>query len=270
MTKVRPFLKWAGNKYQCLDAILASLPQGTRLIEPFAGSGAIFINSNYKENILAELNTDLINLYSWIKQEGSLFIDYCKKYFTIEYNQAAAFNRLREKFNHCQDLRERAALFIYLNRHGYNGLCRYNKSGFFNVPFGRYKTIYFPQKEMLHFHDKSQHAQFIYADFRETFKMAMKGDVIYCDPPYVPLSASANFSSYTTPKFREQDQIDLVSLAKDCANTGITVLISNHDTEFTRHHYQSAETITSFHVKRSISCKADRRLKVLELLAVFR
>ena len=271
MNKKRPFLKWAGNKYRCLDKILSSLPPSNRLIEPFTGSGAIFMNSNYDHYLLAEQNQDLINLYQYLKQEGQLFINYCARYFSGQHNNQLDFYQFREHFNQCTQknkTRSRAALFLYLNRHGYNGLCRYNRHGIFNVPFGQYKQLYFPAKEMLTFHHLSQHAEFLHADFRDTFALATSGDVIYCDPPYVPLSKSANFSSYTTKNFNEADQITLTKLAINCANRGIPVIISNHDTEFTRNQYQLA-TIISFPVKRLISCKASERKNAQELIAIF-
>lgn len=272
MNKKRPFLKWAGNKYRCLDKILASLPQSNRLIEPFTGSGAVFLNADYSTYLLAEQNHDLVNLYNYLKQEGDLFIDYCAQYFSGQHNNKLDFYQYRDLFNQsnqANQTRLRAALFIYLNRHGYNGLCRYNHSGKFNVPFGRYKKPYFPFKEMLAFHHQSQRAEFLQADFRKTFNLAKPGDVIYCDPPYVPLSESAYFSAYTNKNFSETDQIELADLAIKSANKGIPVIISNHDTEFTRDQYKLA-TIISFPVKRLISCKATERKSVQELVAIFK
>jgi len=268
MTKTKPFLKWAGSKFRCIDSILAALPKANRLIEPFTGSGAIFVNSSYNEYLLAEQNLDLVNLFQQVQQQGDVFIDYCERLFTPDNNLESVYYQLREEFNQCKPSRRRAALFLYLNRHGYNGLCRYNQRGLYNVPFGRYSKPYFPRKEMQHFHAKSQGVQFIQNDFRATFDLAVPGDVIYCDPPYVPLSASASFASYTDRYFNEQDQIDLAQLAMSSAEQGMTVILSNHDTPFTRHHYQTGD-ITSFPVKRFISCHARTRFPVQELVAVF-
>jgi len=267
--KKKPFLKWAGNKFRCIERIISSLPPGNRLIEPFTGSGAIFINSNFSHYLLAEHNKDLISLFQRLQSEGEKFINYCEQFFSQENNSAVKYYQYRDEFNQCTVLRRRAALFLYLNRHGYNGLCRYNQKGYYNVPFGRYIKPYFPRQEMLLFHQKSQQALFIENDFRQTFSQARAGDIIYCDPPYVPLSASANFSAYVDKKFSEQDQIDLVSLAVDCAHKGISVIISNHDTEFTRYHYRDGD-ISSFPVARLISCNGAKRIPVQELVAVFR
>lgn len=269
MIKTKPFLKWAGNKYRCLHNILSALPAAHRLIEPFTGSGAVFINSDYSNYLLAEDNADLVNLFCSLQQEGNVFIDYCETFFSSANNCAKQYYQLRETFNGLTDPRKRAAVFLYLNRHGYNGLCRYNQKGGYNVPFGRYKKPYFPRKEMQYFHEKSQRASFVHSDFRDTFAMAKAGDLIYCDPPYAPIVQTSNFSSYTSKKFGEAEQVTLAKLAMDCANKGITVIISNHDTEFTRHHYRLGD-IQSFPVKRWISCHPENRLAVQELLAVFR
>lgn len=269
MSKIKPFLKWAGNKYRCLDNILSSLPKANRLIEPFTGSAAIFMNIDYPHYLLAEDNKDLVTLFHCLQNEGEAFIAYCSEFFNTDNNCASRYYVMRERFNTCKEPTERAAMFLYLNRHGYNGLCRYNQKGIYNVPFGRYKKPYFPYAEMQCFYQKSQRATFIHSDFRQTFTKAQAGDIIYCDPPYAPISQSSNFSSYTNKKFGEQEQIILAELAMDCANRGITVIISNHDTDFTRHHYRHSK-IKSFPVRRSISCNAENRIAVQELLAVFR
>lgn len=269
MLRIKPFLKWAGNKYQCLDHILASLPAAHRLIEPFTGSGAIFVNTNYPQYLLAEDNNDLVLLFHYLQQEGESFIAYCERFFCQLNNSEPQYYLLRDQFNQCTEPRRRAAMFLYLNRHGYNGLCRYNQKGNYNVPFGRYVKPYFPRIEMLHFHQHSQVATLLHSDFRQTFAQALPGDLIYCDPPYAPLNQHTNFTSYTNKKFGEEEQIILANLAVDCANRGITVIISNHDTEFTRYHYRGSQ-IKSFPVSRRISCHSDNRLPVQELLAVFR
>ncbi|KTC71588.1 DNA adenine methylase [Legionella birminghamensis] len=268
MRKNRPFLKWAGNKYHCLSHILTHLKPAPRLIEPFTGSGAVFVNTLYDNYLLAETNPDLIHLYQMLKKEGDSFINYCARLFIPENNNESKYYHFRDEFNQCRHKKKRASLFLYLNRHGYNGLCRYNGSGEYNVPFGRYKKPYFPAKELANFCQLSQKAEFSLSDFRNTFAQALPGDIIYCDPPYVPLSRSANFAAYTKNKFNEQDQIDLAILARESAEKGITVLVSNHDTEFTRHHYQGSD-IYSFEVPRFISCDAENRRTAQELIAVF-
>lgn len=268
-TKIRPFLKWAGNKYNCLEHILPSLPKASRLIEPFAGSCSVFLNSNYPQYILAEENNDLIGLFTHLKNEGENFTKYCAPLFVPENNTHEKYYAFRTLFNETVSSRKRAALFLYLNKHGYNGLCRYNHQGGYNVPFGRHKNPYFPEKEMIFFHQKAKHVTFLHSDFTKTFELAKKGDVIYCDPPYSPINQESNFSSYVKKKFTEQDHKVLAELAIESMKKGITVVISNHHTEFTEGLYELAK-IKHFQVMRTISCKIEDRVPVNELLAIFK
>jgi DNA adenine methylase len=267
--KIKPFLKWPGNKFRCIEQITSCLPNGDRLIEPFAGSGAVFLNTSFRTYILGEKNPDLTQLYLFLQQDGEDFIDYCMHWFQPKFNQASKFYQLREKFNISRDPKLKAALFLYLNRHGYNGLCRFNLKGFFNVPFGSYKRPYFPFHEMLKFHEKAKNCQFICHDFQESFQFAKPGDIIYCDPPYHPISPTSNFTAYTSGQFNHQSQIQLTELAESSAKKGIHVLISNHDTHFTRELYKNCQLIHSFEVSRSISCKGTQRIKAKELVAYY-
>ncbi len=269
MLKQKPFLKWAGNKFHCLDPIVSSLPKANRLIEPFTGSGAIFLNSSYQTYLLGEENYDLISLYQNLQYYKQTFIDYCKTFFIPGTNQESVYYKLREEFNASRYTQRRAALFLYLNRHGYNGLCRYNLKGKYNVPFGRYKKPYFPQQEMLYFVDKCQISEFVHGGFEKTFALAKPGDIIYCDPPYVPRDQKSHFTAYAGKRFTQEAQIHLAKLAQEGANKGITVLISNHDTPFIRKQYAGSD-IKSFSVSRTINCKGNQRKKVREILAIFR
>ena len=140
---------------------------------------------------------------------------------------------------------------------------------FFNVPFGRYRKPYFPEAEMQFFYQKSQqNVTFMCADFRTCLKKARRGHVVYCDPPYVPLSASANFTAYSCEPFLVAQQDHLVDTAEQLAGKGIPVLISNHDTKDVRSAYQNAK-LFYFSVSRTISCNPNRRLPAPELLALF-
>lgn len=265
---IRPFLKWAGGKYRLIERIRGLLPDGERLVEPFVGSGAVFLNTDYRHYLLADSNPDLINLYRTLQAEGEKFIAYCRRNFTVRNNSAERYYHLREVFNTTRDMRRKAALFVYLNRHGYNGLCRYNAGGRFNVPFGRYKRPYFPQREMLLFHEKSAAARFVLADFTTVLAGTRAGDVVYADPPYLPLSRTANFTSYSAGTFTLQDQARLVELAEQAAQRGVPVLVSNHDTDFVRRDYCNAR-ITRFPVQRFISRDGANRRPAREVLALF-
>jgi DNA adenine methylase len=265
---MKPFLKWAGSKYKIVERIRNSLPPGKRLIEPFAGSGAVFLNTTYEEYLVADSNADLINLFEQIKSNGENFIEYAKPIFNEENNTESTFYRFREEFNDTKDFQRKAALFIYLNRHCFNGLCRYNSKGGFNVPFGRYAGPKFPEEEVRNFIKKSEKAIFKQAGFEETMASAREGDVVYCDPPYVPLSVTSNFTSYTQEGFGSKEQEILANAAYSLKKRGIPVVISNHDTAFTRAMYSSAN-IHAFDVQRFISRDVNNRGKAAELIAVF-
>ncbi|NIN33791.1 MAG: Dam family site-specific DNA-(adenine-N6)-methyltransferase [Gammaproteobacteria bacterium] len=267
---MKPFLKWPGGKYRQVDRIGKQLNGGLRLVEPFVGSAAVFLNTDYRRYLLADNNLDLINLYRQLQEEGQTFIDYCRNYFSGKLNQSEAYYQLRKKFNLSRNRRLKSALFLYLNRHGYNGLCRYNQKGTFNVPFGRYDQPYFPEKEMQFFHTKSRNALFINAGFHDTMKQVRKGDVVYCDPPYAPLNTTARFTDYSSGGFNWQQQVELAEWANKLSRKGIQVVISNHDIQSISDLYQQrGANMDQFRVRRTISCHADNRVKVGELIAVF-
>jgi DNA adenine methylase len=266
-TGIRPFLKWAGGKFRLLEK-LAPHMQGRKLIEPFVGSGAVFLNQSFERYLVGDINPDLINLYQCLKKEKKHFIEYSKTFFQEKYNNQNAYLKLRREFNAGVSGKRRAALFIYFNRHGYNGLCRYNKQGGFNVPFGRYNKPYFPEKEMLHFIQQAKKATFVCGDFVSVMGRSRRGDLVYCDPPYVPLSPTASFTSYASQGFSYDQQVELAYRAQHLADRGVKVIISNHDNGITREIYKDA-SIESFWVRRFVSCDGQNRHKVKELLAVY-
>ncbi len=269
--KHRAFLKWAGGKYALSDVIAKMLPKGQRLVEPFVGAGSVFLNTDYEHYLLNDINQDLINLYRIIQLKPDSFIEDARQLFTPENNDADRYYQLRKEFNDCGDSYFRSLVFLYMNRHGYNGLCRYNKSGGYNVPFGKYKRPYFPENELNFFAEKSQKATFVCEGYRQTFARAKNDDVIYCDPPYVPLSKTASFTSYAGNGFGLDEQADLANAAEEViVNNKVSVLISNHDTIWTRKIYEHASKIKQLKVSRTISQKGSSRKKVAELLALYK
>ena len=239
------------------------------MIEPFVGAGSVFLNTDYDSYILADINSDLINLYDIVKTSTDDFIRDARELFNDELNVAEMFYLLRDEFNLCSDRYRRAVLFLYLNRHCYNGLCRYNMRGEFNVPFGRYKKPYFPEEELRWFAHKARNAVFVCEHYQQTLLKAETGAVVYCDPPYAPLSATANFTAYHTNNFNNADQQSLAQLAHTLSTEhAIPVLISNHDTELTREWYQDA-ALYVVKARRTISRNILGRSKVNELLALY-
>jgi DNA adenine methylase len=148
-------------------------------------------------------------------------------------------------------------------------LCRYNLRGEFNVPFGRYSKPYFPEEELHNFAERAQNATFICQSYDVSMTGVAPGSVVYCDPPYAPLSATANFTAYHTDSFSMTQQQHLAELAERLQRNNVPVLISNHATELTRVWYQQATQLLTLQVRRSISSNGGTRNKVDELLALY-
>ncbi len=269
----RPFLKWPGGKARILKFLTPHLVTNQILVEPFVGAGSVFLNTPFEKYILNDVNPDLINLFNLIKTKEQTFIQAAQKLFSPKTNSAEYYYQLRSQFNVSTSIFDRAILFLYLNKHGYNGLCRYNSKGGYNVPFGSYKTVSFPENEIRAFAQKSESAQFSQLSFEVFFEWLnnnypAKKLTIYCDPPYAPLSVTANFTGYACQKFTLENQQRLADLALKMSKRGSKVIISNHDTDFTRTLYKKAKIIP-LQVQRGISCKSASRKKVNELLAIY-
>ncbi|WCF12051.1 Dam family site-specific DNA-(adenine-N6)-methyltransferase [Edwardsiella piscicida] len=268
MKKKRAFLKWAGGKYPLIEEIRRHLPAGERLVEPFVGAGSVFLNTDYDEYLLADINADLVGLYNIVKDETDRFIGDARQMFCPELNVSEEYYRIREAFNLCDDRYQRALYFLYLNRHCYNGLCRYNAKGSSTSPSGAIKTL-LPAGGAGVFARKAERAVFVCEHYQQTMLRAQPGAVVYCDPPYAPLSATANFTAYHVNGFGFAEQMRLAELAGELAQRQVPVLISNHETPLTREWYAQADALHVVKVRRTISRKTDGRSKVNELLALY-
>ena len=260
-----PFLKWAGRKSKSLDVILSAIGKiEGRFIEPFIGSGVVTLNTQ-SSCIIGDCDEDLINVYTQLKHQKD-FVDKQSYYFSGEFNNKDSYYKFRDLYNSLPMNYEKALLFVYLNKHCFNGLYRSNKSKKFNVPFGKYPSVYFPESELLNFKKKLGDCDIYNQDFVDTMCMAKKGDVIYLDPPYLPLSSTSRFVEYNSNGFGMSRHEELASMAR---NAVCNAYISNHDTPDSRRLYENADKIISVEVTRSISGSLSGRGKVNELLAVF-
>jgi len=268
----KSLLKWAGGKSRIAEDIKRLLPSDkTRLVEPFAGSCSFSLNCDFKQYLIADINKDLIGLYLELKKREEKFIDLCKSFFdhkdadTLEhYKTLRDIFNLIKKNNATPDTK--AALFVYLNRHCFNGLCRYNSKGEFNVPFGKYENPYFPRKEMLEFIKFSKKSVFVCQKFEDTFEELRADDCVYADPPYVPISDTANFTAYSSDGFSEEDHRKLAKLSKEAP---CPVIISNHDVPLTREIYSEADDMKTIDVSRHISSDGSKRKSVKEVLILY-
>ncbi|EBQ2137398.1 Dam family site-specific DNA-(adenine-N6)-methyltransferase [Salmonella enterica] len=265
----RPFLKWAGGKYSLLPELDRLIPAGKRLIEPFVGGGSVFLNSDKHERfLLADVNADLINLYQMLAVVPDSVIAEAMKAFR-HLNDAENYTAIREAFNAQQlNATERAAAFLYLNRHCFNGLMRYNLDGFFNVGWGKYKAPYFPEEEIRAFRQKSHACVFMTAGFERTLRLAGDGDVVYCDPPYEPMPGTAGFTNYASGGFSWDSQVALAESCVAAHQRGAKVFISNSTAPrvielYERHGF----TLHRVNARRSISSKGSTRETANDIVA---
>lgn len=266
-----PFVKWAGSKRKSVPFILEHLPPGKRLFEPFAGSAAISLATNYEEYCLGDVNPDLMTLYRWAEQDADTLIEETRLLFeALNPKDPSGYYKLRENYNRTSDPFERAKMFMALNRYGYNGLCRYNLDGGFNVPHGRYEKVYFPEREIRaageHFKGRLK------VDTR-SFELQLEnvrdGDVVYCDPPYVPISDTADFTQYAKGGFSLAQHKVLADKAQQLRLKGIPMFISNADIAPAREVYKDATQVLEVMVPRSIGASKDSRKKIGELLFIY-
>ncbi|HAX1655818.1 TPA: Dam family site-specific DNA-(adenine-N6)-methyltransferase [Escherichia coli] len=265
----RSIFKWAGGKFGVLEQIFRYLPEGKRLIEPFVGGGAVFMNAGYQENLLNDVNADLINFYKTLQREAHSLITLAHRFFQ-DYNTQEGYLAVRNAFNkQVYDDLHRAAAFLFLNRHCFNGLTRYNQAGEFNVGYGKYKTPYFPLQEMEAFLGAEGRSEFVCGDFAAVIEAAGEGDVIFCDPPYEPLPNTEGFTNYSGHDFKFEEQKRLVSLLTDAHRRGAKVLITNSGAPNIRELYQdSGFRVEPLFARRSVSCKGDTRGVAHDFIAI--
>ncbi|NDL64813.1 DNA adenine methylase [Acerihabitans arboris] len=247
-------LKWAGSKAGVMDQLIYFLPTGNRLVEPFVGSGTVFLNTDYKTYLLCDINPDLILFFIKVKNSMEKLLRYARELFT-NGNTPEKFYEIRTAFNSGNySSYQKAAMFLYLNRHCFNGLCRYSELSGFNVPFGKYKQPYFPDKELRLFSEKANDtgAVFLCCDFSECIEMAGDGDVIYADPPYVPISGSSSFTKYYSSEFGLPEHERLSNELSYAKTRGCRIVASNSEAAIKTKIYSQFECET-IDANRSIS-----------------
>ncbi|EOX8392160.1 Dam family site-specific DNA-(adenine-N6)-methyltransferase [Salmonella enterica] len=265
----RPFLKWAGGKYSMLPELYQVIPAGMRLIEPFVGGGSVFLNSDkHACFLLADVNTDLINLYQMLAVVPDTVIRHARVMFD-RLNDAESYTALREEFNaQVMDGPERAAAFLFLNRHCFNGLIRYNRNNQFNVGWGKYPSPYFPEEEIRAFTEMAHNCVFMAAGFRRTLALAGEGDVVYCDPPYEPMPGKDGFTHYAAGGFTWDDHIALAECCVAAHQRGAKVFISNSTAPRVIELYERyGFTLHRVNARRSISSKGSTRETANDIVA---
>ncbi len=263
---VKPFIRWAGGKQNLIEEIYSYLNFDNvgRYFEPFLGGASFFLKGNFNQSFLSDLNPNLINCYEQIKKDPESIYNGLKEYRTPVHE--SKYYSVREEFNkHNGDQTlDQAIRFIFLNRTSFNGIYRVNKSGKYNVPFGKSNPAFSSLEHLKLISQKLQFAT-LFTDYYDSIEnITQENDLIYLDPPYPKLSDTAYFNHYTLDKFDQNEQEKLAEFALRQSNNGCKVVISNADIETIRTIYQDWE-IRECSTYRYISCK-KKRIKVKELI----
>lgn len=273
---VKPVLKWAGGKRQLLEPILSFVDRAfpdriEKYYEPFAGGAAVFFalvsRGKFEKARLSDMNADLIRVYSALRDDAESVISELQKLLDLGHSEEVYY-KVREKVRDKRPVKAsaRAARLIYLNRTGYNGLYRVNSRGEFNVPFGRYKAPRILDKpRLLAAAEALQGVELEVEDFEQSCRSAKRGDFVYLDPPYVPVSKTASFAAYHSKAFDLAEHERLAKAFARLNKRGVAVLLSNSDTPATRELFQTFDTRT-VQATRAINSKGTRRGAVSELL----
>ena len=296
--RVAPLLKWAGGKRQLLDALSAHYPSGfNRYFEPFFGSGAVFFDLFSRGRLadvpvhLSDVNPDLVGCYRVVRDRTADVIlalkaledehrrDGDRCYYDVRDGR---FNPTRLALLSKGPAHvvaaytpELAAMLIFLNRTGFNGLFRLNRQGAFNVPVGRYvmpRICDAAQLERVASAFRHPRVAFTCRPFHEALADATAGDFVYCDPPYVPLSPTASFANYTASGFTLFDQQRLRRAVVDACQRGAFVVVSNSSAVAVEQEYGSADArraqlrMTRVPARRAINSRASSRGAVDELI----
>ncbi len=262
----RPFLKWAGGKGQLLAQYATHFPTdfGT-YFEPFCGGGAVFFHLAPARAVLSDINPELVNVYQCVRDAVEDVITLLGRHATV--HNVEHYYATRALAPATLAPVERAARLIYLNRTCFNGLYRENAHGEFNVPIGRYQHPTICDHLTLRAASAAlRDAQSLVASFDGVLDRAQPGDLVYCDPPYAPVSVTSSFTSYSRHPFGEREQTRLRDVVVELGRRGVRAIISNSDTPLTKNLYRDLRVVP-IAAQRAINSRPDRRGVVSELLA---
>lgn len=273
----KPFLRWAGGKRKLTTLLMDAIPDQfnpkvNRFFEPFVGGGAMMLalgnpnNPKYikgKNLFINDMNPDLITTYQVIRDDVDGLISLLR---ILECDLSKEhFEKIRAD-NPISKI-EKAARFIYLNKTCFNGLWRVNSSGKFNVPWGKLQNpLIFDQNNLKAVSHRLKNSKITKKDFREAIERVQEGDLVYFDPPYIPLSSSSSFSQYAKANFNEDNHRELAQTIKILKKKKAFVILSNSDTRLTREIFGSILKLHQISMHRSISASAGSRKSVNEVI----
>ncbi len=266
---VNPFVKWVGGKRQLLPEIKKYLPKFKgKYYEPFVGGGAVLFALQPKNAVVNDINEELINVYSVVKNNVEHLIEDLKKHINEPdyFYEIRGLDRLPE-FEKISKI-ERASRILYLNKTCYNGLYRVNNSGEFNAPFGRYKNPNIVNEITLRAVSKylnENEINIVNQNFKDSLSNVSEKDFVYFDPPYDPVSKSSNFTGYSQGGFNMYEQIELRKQCDLLHEKGVCFLLSNSYTPFILEQYKDYK-IEEVLAGRAINSVASKRGQVKEVL----
>lgn len=274
--RAQPFVKWAGGKRQLLGEIRRRLPETfDSYYEPFVGGGAVFFDLQPQRAAINDVNASLVNAYRQIRDTPLDVMSYLDVYDAGQMESADAkayYYEVRERYNEtlAADAAdpESAALFIYINKHCFNGLYRVNAKGRFNVPFNNSKRASYLPENILSLSEALKSADITCGDFEPAVDNAKAGDFVFFDSPYVPLKADT-FEAYTKEGFSKEEHERLARLFRALAQRGVFCMLTNHDTSFIRELYDGFP-IDSVAVRRSINSDASKRTGTEVIITSYR
>lgn len=267
---ISPILKWAGGKRQLLSEIFPLLPEHfTTYCEPFLGGGAVLFSLQPSTAIVNDINTDLITAYKVIRDNVDLLVESLKMHInTPEYFYSVrSLDRNKTEYQALSKI-EQASRLLFLNKTCFNGLFRVNSSGEFNSPYGYYRNPNFinePALRAVSNYFNTNNIEFYCEDFSETLLRVKKGGFVYLDPPYDPVSVTADFTGYNKGGFNKNDQNRLKQCCDKLSQHNIKFLLSNSATEFIMDLYQEYD-ISFVKAKRIINATAQKRNIAMEVL----
>ena len=284
--KAKPFIKWVGGKTQLIDQLEALLPadfdqwENVTYIEPFVGGGAMLFymlqtHSNIKSAIINDINSDLTTCYKVVRDNPSKLVDSLqevqREYYALntEEKRKAFFMAMRDEFNtKSLDQIRNTTLFFFLNRTCFNGLYRVNKSGLFNVPFGRYETPMICDPNTIYADSVLlQNVEILTGDYQETLSHAKGSTLFYFDPPYRPLNNTSSFNDYTKEAFNDFAQRRLKEFCDKVEAAGYHFMLSNSDCQDMFFDDLYAQYIIErVWASRSVNANASKRGKLTEIL----
>jgi len=264
--EAKPFVKWVGGKRQLLSSIAKYAPKlgpSATYHEPFIGGGAVFFHLQPRRAVLTDSNHRLIRTYRGIKSNVEGVIRLLASY----PHDKRFYLDMRARDIDGEDDVEIAAWFIYLNRTGYNGLYRVNSKNGFNVPFGDYRNPTICDADNLRACARAlRGARIEKRDFGAVLGKAKRGDFVYFDPPYIPLTATSSFTDYTSEGFSDAEQVRLRDVALELKKRGVKVLLSNSSAPRVYDLYERHFECVEVDARRSVNCKPNGRGRIPELL----